>query len=101
MLEAQFPSVQHLPRRSFGLLFAVDLVAENWMAKMLKVHPHLMCRAAVQPAFDQTHLIRRTQDAIFCLRCATASGRSRHWLSIYPMTSNFLFNRSRAPPHLP
>ena len=100
MLEAQFPSVQHLPRKSFGLLFAVDLVAENWMAKMLKVHPHLMCPAAVQPAFDQTHLIRRTQNAIFCLRCAAASGCSRHSLSIYRMTSNFLFNSSRALPQL-
>src|SRR5438132_13324903 len=70
------------------------------MAKMLKVHPHLMCPAAVQPAFDQTHLIRRTQNAIFCLRCATASGCSRHSLSIYRMTSNFLFNSSRALPQL-
>src|SRR5205814_10225436 len=100
MLEAQFPSVQHLPRKSFGLLFAVDLVAENWMAKMLKVHPHLMCPAAVQPAFDQTHLIRRTQNAIFCLRCAAASGCSRLSLSNYRMTSNFLFNSSRALPQL-
>ena len=80
-------------------VFASDKL-ENWMTKMLKVNPHLVCPAAVQLAFDQTHLIRRTQNAIFCLRCAAASGCSRHSLSIYRMTSNFLFNSSRALPQL-
>src|SRR4029077_6837770 len=70
------------------------------MAKMLKVDPHLMCPAAVQFAFDQTHLIRRTQNAIFCLRCSAASGCSRHSLSIYWMTSDFLFKSSGALPQL-
>ena len=76
------------------MLFAVNLIAENWMAKMLKMNPHLVCPAAVQFAFDQADLIRRAQNAIFCLCRAAAPRRSRHPLSIYWMTSDGFFNGS-------
>src|SRR5437764_14195598 len=95
MLKAQFPSVQHLSRKSCSVFLAVDLVAKHWMAKMLKVNAHLVGPAAVQFAFDQAHFIRRAQNAIFRLRLAAAPRRSRHSLSIYWMASDLLLNRSR------
>jgi len=50
--------MQHLSRENCGVLFAVNPVAQNWVAKMLKMNPHLVCPAAVQFAFDQARLIR-------------------------------------------
>src|SRR5437762_9425365 len=94
MLKAQFPSVQHLSRKSCSVFLTVNLVAKNWMAKMLKMNPHLVGPAAVQFAFDQAHLIRRAQNTIFRLRRAPAPRPSRHPLSIYWMASDGFFNRS-------
>ena len=59
MLESQFPSMQHLPRKNAGPFAAVNFVAEDGMTKMTKVHAHLMRPAAVQFAFKQTHLLAR------------------------------------------
>ena len=58
MLKAQFPSVQHLSRKSCRVFLAVNLVAKNWMAEMLKMNPHLVRPAAVQFTFEQAHLLR-------------------------------------------
>jgi hypothetical protein len=99
MLKTQFPSVQHLPRENLGVFLAINFVAKNWMAKMLKMNSHLVGPPTVQFAFDQAQLIRRAQNAIFRLRRATAPRLSRHPLSIYWMTSNAFFNRSRIFAH--
>ncbi len=39
------------------MLSAINFVAENWMTEMMKVHPHLMSAAGVEPAFEQAHLV--------------------------------------------
>ena len=59
MLESQFPSMQHLPRKCLPVFSAVKLVAEDGMTKVMKVHAHLMSPSAVQFAFKQTHLVAR------------------------------------------
>jgi len=100
MLKAQFPGVEHLARENLCEFCAVNFIAQNWMTKMMKMNPHLVCPTAVQLAFDQAHLIRRTHDAIFRLRCAPALGRDRHSLTMDRVTSDFLFNCARAFPQL-
>jgi hypothetical protein len=57
MFKTQLPSMQHLPRKSFRESAAVNFVAENGMAEMMKMHPNLMGSAAVQSAFEQTHFL--------------------------------------------
>ena len=76
------------------MLFAINLVAKNWMAKMLKMNAHLMRPAAVQFTFNETYLVGRTQDAIFRFRFASTPPRDRHLLSMDGMTSDVFFNRS-------
>ena len=100
MLKAQFPGVEHLSRESFGVFRAINFIAENWMTEMMKVHTDLMRPPGVQFAFDQAHLIRRTDDAIFRLRRAAALGGDRHSLSMCRVASDFLFNDSRVFPQL-
>src|SRR5437588_12295508 len=100
MLKAQFPGVQHLSRESFREFRTVNFIAEDWMPKMMKMHTNLMRPAAVQFAFDQTHLVRETHHTIFRFCCAPAFRRDRHSLSMHPMASNSFFNCSRAFPQL-
>jgi hypothetical protein len=57
MVESQSPRVQHLPRKIPGVLRAINLVAKNGMPDVMKVNSDLVCAAAVQLAFDQTHFI--------------------------------------------
>ena len=64
MAEAELPRVQHLPRKIFRELRAVNLVAENGMTEMMQVHANLMRAAAVQSALDQTGLFAGSNDAI-------------------------------------
>ena len=94
MLKAQFPSVQHLSREGLGVFLAINFVAKNGMAKMPKMNSNLVCPAAVQFAFNETHLVRRAQDTVIRFRFASAPRRSRHPLSIDWMASDLLFNRS-------
>jgi len=43
MLETQFPGVEHLSSKVFGVFAAVNFVAEDGVAKVMKVDPNLVC----------------------------------------------------------
>jgi len=55
--KTQLPSVQHLAWKIFSESRRIDLIAQNRMAQMMKMHPNLMCAATVQFAFNQTRLL--------------------------------------------
>ncbi len=57
MVKAKFPSVQHLTGEVFRELGRVHFVAQDGMPEMMKVHPNLMCPAAVQTAFNHAELL--------------------------------------------
>ena len=65
MAETEFPGVQHLARKVSGAFTAVEFIAENGMAEVMKVNPDLMGAAAVENAFDQADLAVGTQDPVF------------------------------------
>ena len=71
MLKTQLPCVQHLAGKIFGELGRVDFVTQDRIAKMMQVHPNLMCTAAVQSAFNQTGLLARTKNSILSFGRAT------------------------------
>lgn len=52
MMEAEFPGVQHLTWMTFRQFRPVNLVAQNGVAKMMKMNTNLMGAAAVQSALD-------------------------------------------------
>ena len=59
MLKTEFPGVEHLSREKFGKSAAVDFVAHDRVAEMLKMNADLVCPTAVQSAFEQTQFPRR------------------------------------------
>ena len=92
MMEAKLPRMQHLVRKIFRKPWRIDFVAENGVTEMMKMHANLMSASAVKPAFDQTCLITRADDAIFGLG-RSSTGRSRtHSLTMDRMSSDFFFN---------
>jgi len=65
MTKPKLPRMQHLAREIFCKPRRVDFIAEHGMAEMMKMHANLMSTPAMQPAFNQTCLIARANDAIF------------------------------------
>src|SRR4029077_20219734 len=63
--------VQHLAGKISREPGRVDLVTQHRIAKMMQMHPNLMCAATVQCAFDQTGPLARTKNAIFSFGRAT------------------------------
>jgi hypothetical protein len=57
MLESQFPGMQHLSRKGLRESATINFIAEDRVAQMMKVHTELVRAAAVQFAFNQTHLV--------------------------------------------
>ena len=71
MVKAKSPCVQHLPGEVYRHLRRIHFVTQDGMAEMMKVHPNLMCPAAVQSTFDQAKILVGANDAILCFRGAT------------------------------
>ena len=69
----QLPCVQHLAGKILSESRRVDFVTQHRIAKMMQMHPNLMCAATVQLAFNQTRVLALTKNAIFSFGHATAS----------------------------
>ena len=52
MLEAQFPRVQHLPRKIVRTAWRINFIAEDGMTEMMKMHANLMGASTVQAALN-------------------------------------------------
>ena len=52
MPEPKSPRMQHLAREISCKPLRIDLIAENGMAEMMKMHADLMSAPAMQTAFD-------------------------------------------------
>ena len=75
MLEAKFPGVQHLARKSLCESAAVNFITQDRMTEMMKMNADLMGAAAVKSAFHQTQLARGSDDAVFGLGRTTSPRR--------------------------
>src|SRR5437868_10320009 len=63
VIEAKFPSVQHLPRKLSGASSAINRVAQDWIPKMLEMDANLMGSTTVQPAFKQARISSHLHDS--------------------------------------
>src|SRR6266480_3328436 len=68
------------------------------MTEMMHVDANLMGAAAVQLAFDQGHILARTNHAIDGFRSASLRWSDRHSLSMHPMSADLLFNNAGVLP---
>lgn len=101
MSEAEFPGVEHLARIIAGSFAGVDFVAEDGMAKVMKVDSDLVGAAAVENAFDQADLSVGTENAIFGF-CGTAlPAGNGHPLSVNRVTCDCLVDDAAARPRCP
>src|SRR5215472_15490984 len=91
-METQLPCMQHLTRKVFSQPRRVDFVTQHWIAKMMQMHPNLMCAATLQFAFNETRLLARAKDSIFSFGRAAAGRIHAHPLPMHRMTSDFVFN---------
>jgi len=92
MLEAQFPRVQHLPRKIFGNARRINFIAEHGMTEMMKMHANLMGASTVQPALNQTCLLAGANQPILGFSRTSAHGSHPHSLSMDRMSSDFFFD---------
>ena len=71
------------------------------MADMMEMDANLMGAAAVQLAFDQGHILARTNHAIFGFGCTSPRRGDRHSLSMHPMAADLFFNDAGTFSHFP
>ena len=87
--KTELPCVQHLAGKILSEARRVDFVTQHRIAKMMQMHPNLMCAATVQCAFNQTGLLARTKNAIFSFGRATAWLNSRSFFADAPDVVRF------------
>src|SRR4029077_12032299 len=90
--------MQHLAGKIPSERRRVDFVTQHRIAKMMQMHPNLMCAATVQCAFDQTGPHARTRTAIFSFGRQTEGSAPGHSLSVHRMSSDFVLDYARLFP---
>ena len=80
--------MQHLSWKIFCAARPINLIAEHWVTKMMKMHANLMGPSAVQTAFEETGPITRSNDAILGFGRAPSERSRAHSLSMDWMSSD-------------
>lgn len=101
VVEAKFPSMQHLPRELSGTFSAIKRVTEDRISKVLQMDANLVSSAAVQPAFKQARRSARAHDFEIGSRDPSAFARNRHLLAMNAMTHNRRDDASGSTPRFP
>ncbi len=64
MFESELPRVQHLPRQLLDSFRSVNLVAQNRVTEVMKMHTDLVGPTTVDAAFHQTGMIPFPRDSV-------------------------------------
>lgn len=98
MIEAEFPSVQHLAGKISGSPTGINRIAQNRMTEMLKVNANLMRSSAVQTTLDQARGDSTAKNAKLCARGSSTFTRHRHFGPVNTMPRDRGVDRSRRFP---
>ena len=88
MAEGELPGVKHLARVFAGAFSAVEFIAENGMAQVMKMDPDLVRSATMQCAFDHADVVAGTENAIFSPGRTALAPRYTHSLPVDRVPGN-------------